>query len=122
MCTDVVSRIYRFLALLSHCRSRTFLFAGTDTTSTALSRVLWLLSEHQDVQDRIREELAKARDTGETIDYDYLHNLPYLEAVCRETLRVYVPLGPTIASQLISAFVRLPSSFRNFQNVSDHFF
>jgi Cytochrome P450 len=40
---------------------------------------------------------------------------------CRETLRVYVPLGPTIVSQLISAFIKLPSSFRNSQNVSDHY-
>ena len=66
-------------------------FAATDTTSTALSRILWLLAEHQDVQDRLREELTVARDGGEKIDYDYLHGLPYLEAVCRETLRLYVP-------------------------------
>lgn len=61
-----------------------------DTTSSALSRVLHLLSEHQDVQDRLREEVRAAyRISGSgDLDYDTLHGLPYLEAVCRETLRL----------------------------------
>ena len=71
-----------------------------DTTSTALSRILWTLAGHQDVQDKLREELTTVRDTGEKIDYDSLNNLPYLEAVCRETLRLYVPLTPALSRAL----------------------
>jgi len=85
------------------------LYAATDTTSTALSRILWLLSENQDVQDKLREELTIARDTGNEIDYDYLHNLPYLEAVCRETMRLYGPLATTALSRMLIA-VQLSSS------------
>ncbi|KAI0737372.1 cytochrome P450 [Daedaleopsis nitida] len=71
----------------------TFIIAGVDTTSNAMSRILHLLSEHQDVQDRLREEIQDAREQyGEEIPYDELSQLPYLDAVCRETLRLYAPL------------------------------
>jgi len=69
------------------------LTAGMDTTSTTLSRILWLLADRQDVQDKLREEFALAHETGKELDYDYLQNLPFLEAIIRETLRLYVPLA-----------------------------
>ena len=65
------------------------MFAGMDTTSGALGRTLFLLSIHQDVQNTLRQEIAEARKSGD-LSYDELVALPYLEAVCRETLRVYV--------------------------------
>ena len=64
------------------------LFAGTDTTSNALASILQQLATHQDVQRRLREELAAARDYhGQEIPYDHLVELPLLDAVIRETLR-----------------------------------
>ncbi|KAI0054807.1 cytochrome P450 [Artomyces pyxidatus] len=88
----------------------TFLFAGTDTTSTALSRIFYLLSEHQDVQERLRQELAAAWEgAGESgIGYDKLVELPYLEAVCRETLRLYPPIH--FISRLCRADISIPLS------------
>ncbi|KAF5360934.1 hypothetical protein D9756_005077 [Leucocoprinus leucothites] len=72
--------------------------AATDTTSSALSRILCLLAEHPHVQEKLREELiaAKRENGGEELDYDHLVSLPYLDAVCRETLRVYPPLTTAI--------------------------
>lgn len=68
---------------------RTLTFAAMDTTSSALSRILHLLSVNQPVQDRLREELINARkEAGGDLDYDALMGLPVLEAVCRETLRM----------------------------------
>lgn len=61
-----------------------------DTTSNALSRILQILSEHPDVQDKLRAEIRDASPNGEDIPYDQLVNLPYLDAVCRETLRLCV--------------------------------
>ena len=66
--------------------------AATDTTSNALVRVLQLLAEHQDVQDKVRAELCEAGPDGQDIPYDQLVALPYLDAICRETLRLYVSL------------------------------
>ncbi|KAI0059673.1 cytochrome P450 [Artomyces pyxidatus] len=72
----------------------TFLFAGADTTSATLSRIFSLLAEHPDVQDRLREEIneAHAASVDGDLTYDVLSELPYLEAVCRETLRVFAPV------------------------------
>ena len=65
------------------------LFGGTDTTSGAMARVLHLLAIHPEVQTKLREEIEAAHDyAGQDIPYDTLMALPYLDAVCRETLRV----------------------------------
>ena len=66
----------------------TLVFAATDTTSNALSRIFQLLAEHPDVQDKMRAELTEASPDGEDIPYDDLVALPYIDAVCRETLRL----------------------------------
>ncbi|KZV60392.1 cytochrome P450 [Peniophora sp. CONT] len=70
----------------------TFLFAGTDTTSNGLSRILSLLAEHPNVQAKLREELVKTGAPETDIEYETLDRLPYLEAVCRETLRLFPPV------------------------------
>jgi cytochrome P450 len=63
------------------------MFAGMDTTSSALAHTFHLLSQHQDVQDRLRKELIDARAGGD-LSYDGIMGLPYLDAICRETLRL----------------------------------
>ncbi|KAJ6558799.1 cytochrome P450 [Mycena vulgaris] len=71
----------------------TLIFAATETTSTALTQILYLLAQNIDVQDHLRTELVEAQHQygGEDIPYDTLMQLPYLDAVCRETLRLYPP-------------------------------
>ncbi|KAI0059680.1 cytochrome P450 [Artomyces pyxidatus] len=73
----------------------TFLFAGTETTAVALSRILLLLAQNSDVQERLRSELnnASVPHTDGELTYEALSELPYLEAVCHETLRVYAPVA-----------------------------
>lgn len=66
---------------------RTLVIAATDSTSNALARTLQLLAEHPEVQEKLRREVVDARN-GQDIGYDTLVDLPYLDAVCRETLRV----------------------------------
>jgi cytochrome P450 len=65
-------------------------FAAMDTTSTAMARTLHLLATKQDVQDKLRNEIMDARKALGNLDYDQLVSLPYLDAVCRETLRLCV--------------------------------
>jgi len=70
----------------------TLTFAGMDTTSNALSRVLHLFALHPNVQQRLRDEIRQAKEEAggeiENIGYDTLVSLPFLDAVCRETLRL----------------------------------
>ncbi|KAJ3488875.1 hypothetical protein NLI96_g2508 [Meripilus lineatus] len=69
----------------------TLIAAATDTTSGALSQILNLLAKHPDAQERLREEISQASN-GEDISYDRLIELPYMDAICRETLRLYPPV------------------------------
>ncbi|KAI0823858.1 cytochrome P450 [Trametes gibbosa] len=74
----------------------TLVLGAMDTTSNALARILHQLALHPEVQERLREELVQARDDGtgtlRDLDYEEVMELPYLDAVCRETLRVYPPV------------------------------
>jgi cytochrome P450 len=69
-------------------RNSTLTFAAMDTTSNALARVIHLLSTHQDVQSKLRQEIVDAKSRYGNLGYDELVALPYLDAVCRETLRL----------------------------------
>ncbi|KAK7466301.1 hypothetical protein VKT23_005028 [Stygiomarasmius scandens] len=72
----------------------TLIFAATDTTSTAMSRILDLMSTHPEIQAKLRQEISLAREkAGGDLSYDELTSLPYLDAVCRETLRLYPPVS-----------------------------
>lgn len=59
-------------------------FAGSGTTSTLLSYLLWSLAKDTKTQDLLREELM---NTGTTLNE--LQHLPILNAVIKETHRVY---------------------------------
>jgi cytochrome P450 len=68
-------------------------FAGSGTTSTTMTYLLYALArpDGQRVQIKLREEL---KDAGQTIRE--LQELPYLDAVITETMRLF----PTIISTL----------------------
>ncbi|THH11443.1 hypothetical protein EW146_g8046 [Bondarzewia mesenterica] len=71
----------------------TFLVAGHETTSTGVAWTLFALSGHPAIQSKLRVELL-AHPT-DTPTMDELNSLPYLDAVVREVLRLYAPVGNT---------------------------
>ena len=98
-----------FAILLTHLILRTntnvfssFIFAGFETTATAVTRLLTILAEKPNVQARLRTEIRNAKrkqllthkdDAWNDVElsYDDLMSLPYLDAIIRETLRVHPP-------------------------------
>ena len=83
----------------------TVMFAGSDTTSLTLSWTLWLLAKHPEVQDRLREELSVVHypDTFGDLSVDEINSLhsniselPYLDKVTREALRLVPPVHSSI--------------------------
>jgi cytochrome P450 len=76
----------------------TLLFAGHETTASALSWLFYWIHYTPEVQVKLRSELDF---WGENIDYKEINNLSYLDAVVAETLRIY----PVIAG----AFARIPT-------------
>ena len=87
-----------------------------DTTSGALGRILSLLSIHQDIQNALRQEIRKARKLGD-LSYDELVALPYLDAVCRETLRVYVYCVSHYCPSSTGAEIQVSAPLYYIQNV-----
>ncbi|CAE6459506.1 unnamed protein product [Rhizoctonia solani] len=68
------------------------ILAAHESTSAALARVIQVLAEHPDIQSKLRNEIREAHDAyGEELSYDQLNSLSYLDAVCRESLRLYAP-------------------------------
>lgn len=72
----------------------TLLFAGHETTGLSLAWALYHLHRSPEVLAKLREELA-AHPQAVTSQPDVLTQLPYLTAVCHETLRLH-PLAPVI--------------------------
>ncbi|KZT22892.1 cytochrome P450 [Neolentinus lepideus HHB14362 ss-1] len=68
----------------------TFMVAGHETTSTAVTWCLYALSIDPRVQSKLRDELLQI--PTDTPSMDALMALPYLDAVCRETLRIHPPV------------------------------
>lgn len=87
-------------ATYSFTRDRSLTFAAMDSSSSALSRIICLLGENLEIQSQLRQELREAKNinNGKELDYDQIINLPFLDAVIRETLRLYVvtflPVSP----------------------------
>ncbi|OUL19622.1 cytochrome P450 [Nostoc sp. RF31YmG] len=64
----------------------TLLFAGHETTATAMAWALYWTHR----QPEVREKLLRELDTlGDNPDPMSIFRLPYLTAVCNETLRIY---------------------------------
>jgi cytochrome P450 len=68
----------------------TFLLAGQETTSLALTWTWFLLSQHAGAQRRLEEEIDTVLN-GRPPEYADLVNLPYTRMVIDEAMRLYPP-------------------------------
>lgn len=75
-------------ALLDECI--TLLLAGHETTASALTFALYLVSQHPRVEARLQAELAQVLG-GRLPTADDLPRLPYTEQVFAEAIRIYPP-------------------------------
>lgn len=64
----------------------TLLFAGHETTATAMAWALYWTHRQPEVRTKLLQELATL---GENPDPAEIFRLPYLTAVCNETLRIH---------------------------------
>lgn len=67
----------------------TMVIAGHETVAAALTWTLMLLAEHQEVQQRVRAEIAG--HPGPVSMLDHRDRLPWTRAVIDEALRLYPP-------------------------------
>lgn len=78
----------------------TLFIAGHDTSTALLTWALYLLAKHPDVAQRAGDEIQSVLGTKPPT-LESLHQLPYLENIIKETLRLYPPihLGNRIAAR-----------------------
>jgi cytochrome P450 family 110 len=85
-----------------HDELMTLLFAGHETTATALAWAIYWINYLPEVKEKLLAEIATL---GANPDAMAISKLPYLNAVCSETLRIY-PVGmltfPRIVNEPIS--------------------
>ncbi|XP_061360023.1 cytochrome P450 94A1-like [Gastrolobium bilobum] len=74
-----------------------FILAGKDTTSAALTWFFWLLSKNPRVENEIVKEI---RDKSETPAYDEVKDMVYTHAALCESMRLYPPV-PTDSKEAV---------------------
>ncbi|GAB2251739.1 hypothetical protein Droror1_Dr00004586 [Drosera rotundifolia] len=72
------------------------IFRGTDTVAILLEWILARMVLHQDIQAKVQAEIDNVVGTDKHVSDSDLPNLPYLQAVVKETLRVHPP-GPLLS-------------------------
>ncbi|XP_034250371.1 cytochrome P450 6a2-like [Thrips palmi] len=85
-----------------------FFVAGFETSSSATSACLGELAHHQDVQDRLREEVDRVLAKHGAITYEALQEMTYMEQVLEETMRLYPALG--LLPRMVTRDYQLPDS------------
>lgn len=68
------------------------LFAGHDTTVTALSNLMMLLAQHPEVLERCRQEQQGLAPWG-PLSLEGFKSMPYLHQVLQEVMRLIPPVG-----------------------------
>ncbi|KAL2515116.1 Cytochrome [Forsythia ovata] len=68
-----------------------FLMAGRDTTSAALTWLFWLLSGHPDIEKHVVDE-AFSINGEKSLNFDDLKEMKYIKACLCESMRLYPPV------------------------------
>lgn len=76
--------------ILSQCVL--FFLVGYDTTSSCLSFAVYNLAMNQKLQDMLAKEIDDNIQPDTKLTYDVVNEMPLLDAVVKETLRLYPPI------------------------------
>jgi len=91
------------------------LVAGRDTTMSLLTFSFYMLSEHPDIEKRLRQEIFdKVGRTGRPT-YDQMRQLKYMRAFLNEVLRLYPPVP--VDSRFANKAVVLPAVLNSSKSI-----
>jgi len=69
----------------------TFFIAGHETTSNSLGWLLSILASQPDIQQKARQEILDK--IPEEVTFDSIKELPYIDGLIKEGLRIFPPIG-----------------------------
>jgi len=97
------------VAFADYLNSVRFILAGHETSSTGLTWFLYSMTQHQDIQAKLRKELLAFPNDRPSMDE--LNALPYLDCVLKEVMRVHSPVTSTSRSPLKDEIIPLSEPF-----------
>ena len=62
-------------------QSFAFFAAGFETSATTMTFTMYELSQHQDIQDKLRKEIDEMLAKHDDLTYDVVNNMTYLHKV-----------------------------------------
>ena len=74
---------------------KTMLLVGSDTTQLSLAWTLLLLSSHEQIKQKVYDEIKEEVKSTDNISFETLGKLKYLDCVIDESLRLYPPAFAT---------------------------
>ncbi|XP_032662743.1 cytochrome P450 6k1-like [Odontomachus brunneus] len=86
------SNTNKFTILEATAQAFVFFVAGFETSSTTATFCLYELAIHQDIQDKVRQEIIQMLKKHGGLTYDAMNEMTYLHKVVQETLRKYPPV------------------------------
>ncbi|KAL3858896.1 hypothetical protein ACJMK2_009145 [Sinanodonta woodiana] len=93
----------------------TFMFAGHDTTSSAIYWGIYALGKYPAVQEKVYEEITAIMGEKASLDWEDLQHLRYLNLVIKENMRMFSTV-PAVSRQLdvptVVEGVELPAGSR----------
>ncbi len=102
----------------------TLMLAGHDTSAAALEWMCYRLAKHPDIVAKCREEIGRVIGTRDVTAAD-VAKLPYLQAVIKETLRLYPPaigvfLRQAVKELQIGGYAIVPGSLLALSSYATH--
>ncbi|KAK6924683.1 Cytochrome P450 [Dillenia turbinata] len=70
-----------------------FIMAGRDTTSAAMTWLFWLLSKYPNIQKELVDEVLSINNGERILGYDALKEMNYMKACLCESMRLYPPVA-----------------------------
>jgi cytochrome P450 len=85
------------------------ILAGFDSTSAATAATAFELTINQEIQKKLHDEIdSVGAGTAESVDYNTIQEMEYLDMICHEALRKY-PAAPMIACTCLEDY-KLPGT------------
>lgn len=79
-----------------HVNAFSLSIAGSESTATALSGIMFLILSHSPVYTQLVSEIRSVHDSENDVTLASTHGLTYMEAVINEALRIYPPVAITL--------------------------